>query len=760
MPTGLVPVIMISARTPYQYFIFLLLFLLAKQHVQAQDSLQTIEGVLLEKGPQQSEIPLFAAKVYVDKTHYTFTEKDGTFRFSIPGDSPYLYIRHEHIGVDTIPLTDLSKRIQLVYPLYQKIKDIRIRQKRFSTEITLLTPIKTERIGSKELLKAACCNLGESFETTPSVDVAFTDAITGYRQIQLLGLAGPYTLITRENIPEVRGLASITGLSFTPGQWIEGMQLSKGSGSVVNGFEGFAGQINVEWRKPMEGERIFFNLYQSTQGRTEANAYAAFEPLEGLYGNVYLHGKSQWLGVDQNHDHYLDQPLEQNWILANRWMWFTPSGLEIQAGARLLQSSGWGGSKHFTKDENPLSSAYWGMKQHTSRQDVWTKIGKLYKSKPWKSMGLQVAYSNHYQNMYFGRQNYLADEQSLYANYIFQTIVGNTGRVIKSGITYTALDRKENVNQLNHQSSEQTVGAFLEYAHQLGARWNIVAGYRMDWHNRYGLYRTPRLHIRYAPAEDISIRGSVGKAYRTASIFSENLGLLATNRSILIISNDSNGFYGLENEEAWNMGTNVTYSFTINYHKGTLSADYYYTHFLKQVVTDWEDVRKIRFYHSTAPSDAQSIQIQLDYALRHKLDLRLAYRYHNVMLNYQGYRRQKPLTARHRAFLNLAYETRTKWGIDYTLQWTGPKRIPDTRQNPEYLQLNEYSPSYVTMNIHINKRVRKWIELYAGIENIFNNMQMDPIIAASEPFGPYFDASLIWGPTMGRNIYAGIRLKK
>lgn len=751
---------MISAQSRYPYFIFLLLSLIATQHVQAQDSLQTIEGVVLEKGPQQTEIPLFAARVFVDKTHYTFTEKDGTFRLNIPGGSQYLYVRHEHIGIDTIPLTDVKKRIQLVYPLYQKIKDIRIRQKRFSTEITLLTPIKTERIGSKELLKAACCNLGESFETTPSVDVAFTDAITGYRQIQLLGLAGPYTLITRENIPEVRGLASITGLSFTPGQWMEGMQLSKGSGSVVNGFEGLAGQINVEWRKPMEGDRLFFNLYQSTQGRTEANAYAAFEPREGLYGNIYLHGKSQWLSVDQNHDHYLDQPLEQNWIFANRWMWFTPSGLEIQAGARLLQSTGRGGSIHFTENENPASSLSWGMKQHTGRQDAWTKIGKLYKSKPWKSMGLQLAYANHNQSMYFGRQNYLADEQSLYANYIFQTIVGHTGRVIKSGITWSALRRNETVNQNNYRSSEQTTGAFLEYAHQFGTQWNLVAGYRVDWHNTYGLYRTPRLHLRYAPTEDIAIRASAGKAYRTASIFSENLGLFASNRVIEVTPNQTSGFYGLQNEEAWNFGTNITYAFTINYHKGTLSADYYYTHFLKQVVADWEDARKIRFYHSSAPSDAQSMQIQLDYELRHKLDLRLAYRYHNVMMHYQGYRRQKPLTARHRAFLNLAYETRKKWGFDYTIQWTGPKRLPDTRQNPAALQRAEYSPSFVTMNMHINKRVKKWIELYGGIENMFNNMQMDPIIAASEPFGPYFDASLIWGPAMGRNIYAGIRLKK
>lgn len=273
VPIVLVRVAMIKVFLARHLWYCLGLFIgMGIKSVQAQDSLIHIEGIILEKGPNQTEIPLFAAKVGTDPDHFTFTGKSGEFELNIPANSKKLMIRHEHIGVDTILITDPSKRIQLVYPLYQKIKGVKIRQKRFSTEITLLTPIKVEKIGSKELLKAACCNLGESFETTPSVDVAFTDAITGYRQIQLLGLAGPYTLITRENIPEVRGLASITGLSYTPGQWIEGMQLSKGSGSVVNGYEGLAGQINAEWRKPMEGDRLFLNLYQSTQGRTEANA--------------------------------------------------------------------------------------------------------------------------------------------------------------------------------------------------------------------------------------------------------------------------------------------------------------------------------------------------------------------------------------------------------------------------------------------------------------------------------------------------------
>jgi outer membrane receptor for ferrienterochelin and colicins len=258
-------------------------------------------------------------------------------------------IEYNHIGSDTIELTDLNKDLKIVYPIYVKMKNFVVRNKRFSTEISLLTTQKVERIGSKELLKAACCNLSESFETTPSVDVAFTDAVTGYKQIQLLGLAGPYTLITRENIPEVRGLASITGLTFTPGQWIDGMQLSKGTGSVVNGFEGLAGQINIELRKPMDGDKRYFNLYQSNQGRSEANAYVAFEPKKNLYTNIFLHAKSQWLKIDQNKDSYIDQPLGNSFIASNRWMWFGKKGRELQVGIKYNYFNNWGGQFSFEK---------------------------------------------------------------------------------------------------------------------------------------------------------------------------------------------------------------------------------------------------------------------------------------------------------------------------------------------------------------------------------------------------------------------------
>lgn len=734
---------------------FILLF------CEAQSQTITLRGSVNEKGKNNTEIVIPNAKVLFDKKSFTFTDKDGKFSLEIPDTAKHIIVQYDHIGSDTIALTDISKELKIVYPIFFKGKDIVITQKRFATEISLLTMQKTERISSKELLKAACCNLSESFETTPSVDVSFTDAVTGYKQIQLLGLAGPYTLITRENIPEVKGLASITGLTFTPGQWIDGMQLSKGTGSVVNGYEGLAGQINIELRKPMDGDKQFYNIYQSAQGRSEANAYLAFQPIKKkLYTNIFLHGKSQWLKVDQNHDHFIDQPLGNTWILSNRWMYFSDKGFEMQFGFKYNNSDNWGGNMHYDPKENPLLSNDWGMKLFTKRLDTWAKIGKVYEHKKWKSMGLQLDYSNHNQNMIFGRKLYDAQEQNFYANYIYQSIIKHTGRVFKLGATFNYLTRNEKVNTNNYLNEEIVPGVYGEYAHTFSKKVNAVIGLRGDYHNLYGFYFTPRLHVRYAPIEKLALRASVGKAYRTASIFSENLGMFSTNRNIQIIPSQKNGFYQLKNESAYNAGINATYKFKLNYLNGTIGADYYYTHFLNQVLVDWESPRDIQFYNSTKPSFAHSFQFQLDYEPIRKFDVRLAYRFHDVRATYGNQLLQKPLNAAHRAFMNLSYATLNKWTFDYTLQWTGSKRIPSSIGNPDAFAWSAKSPSFITMNAHIGKTIAKNLDVYGGVENLLNYMQMNSIIDPQNPFGNYFDGSLIWGPINGRSFYVGMRYKK
>ena len=665
-------------------------------------------------------------------------------------------------------LTLLAGSLFAYTPLYaqdttksKKLDEVIIRQKQKSTTINMLDPIKKERIGERELLKAACCNLSESFETTPSVDVAFTDAVSGYKQIQMLGLAGPYTLITRENIPDARGLSAITGLTFTPGTWIEGMQLSKGTGSVVNGYEGVAGQINVEWKKPFEeaDEKWNLNLYQSSQGRSEGNIVHRHKFNDELSTNTFLHAKSQWLKQDQNSDGFLDQPLDKQFVGANRWFWFGPKGWEVQGGVKGTYVDNTGGQWDYDKGKEQGSGKPWGFELNMRRVEGWAKIGHMFQNKPATSIGLQLSAIYHQQDAVYGVREYDATQKSFYANLIFQSIISNTNHVIKGGLSNLVDQYRETWVTTPYLRNEVVPGAFVEYAYNHKENFNVVAGLRGDYHNLFGAFLTPRLHVRYAPFRNTSIRASVGRAQRTANILVENMGYMASNRSFVIQAPIGAEAYGMKPEVAWNSGINLTQKFQLDYRDGVFSVDYYYTDFQNQVVVDVENPHEVRFYNLVGASFANSFQAQFDYEVIHNLDLRLAYRWYDVKTTYSGTLKEKPLIAAHRAFANVGYETRNNWKFDYTVQWISSKRIPSLHSHHGGMSPETSSPSFVQMNAQISKGWKDKIEVYVGGENLTNYMMHAPVLGADNPYGPGFDASMIWGPVMGRNIYAGLRYK-
>jgi outer membrane receptor for ferrienterochelin and colicins len=691
----------------------------------------------------------------------TQTGDKGEFSLKLADSITTLIISYVGYNSDTVQLKSGDNIINVVLEAPRKLEEVTVLRKRKSTEISLIDPMKTERIGAKELMKAACCNLSESFETTPSVDVAFTDAVSGYKQIQMLGLAGPYTLITRENIPDVRGLASVTGLSFTPGTWIAGMQLSKGTGSVVNGYESVAGQINVELKKPFEdeSERWLFNLYQNTQGRSEGNIVYNHKLNEEVSTSVMLHGRSQWMRADQNADGFMDQPLGEQFVGLNRWYYFSPKGLEIQGGVKGTNVTNTGGQKNYTANTEQIAGNPWGFELNTQRLEAWAKVGRIFK-RPGTSIGLQLSGLYHNQDALYGTRIYNAEQRSFYANLIYQSYIGNTNHIIKGGLSNVLDNYKEHVLGNYYARTEIVPGAFVEYAYSYLTKFNLVAGLRGDYHNLYGAFVTPRLHLRYAPFEKTAIRASIGRAQRTANIIAENMGYLASNRSFIISGNPgSNKAYGLDAEVAWNTGINLTQKFVLDYRDGAFSVDYYYTNFTNQVVVDVEDAHSVRFYNLTGESFAHSLQGQFDYELIHNLDLRLAYRWYDVRTDFSGVLKQRPLVAAHRAFANIAYETRNKWKFDYTVHWTGQKRVPLLHGGYGQHVLNGYSPAFWQMNAQVSKGFGDDLEVYAGGENLTNYMQHDAIVGADNPFATGFDAAMAWGPVMGRNIYAGLRYR-
>lgn len=702
---------------------------------------------------------LIAADVYWKGTA-TGGITDAKGQFKIPKDkhSSTLIVQYVGYKPDTLEISSETFIEVVLFP-QSDLKEVTVVEEVFTTEVKLLEAEKMVVISERELLKAACCNMSESFETTAAVDVSFTDAITGTKQIMMLGLAGPYTLITRENMPDARGLAAIFGLEYTPGTWIESMELTKGAGTVVNGYESVAGQINVELRKPYMGEKLYLNGYLNTMGRYEGNMNLAHTFNDKLATGLLLHAKTNAVRNDVNGDGFMDNPVGANYILVNRWQFMGTKSWHGQAGVKAIYSENTGGQMEYDeKKPNPISE-YWGSYSLNKRMEAWGKLGWASPDRPWKSVGLQVSGLYHDQKSHYGLREYDAVQKGLYANLISQGIIRNTNHKYKAGMSFMWDTFEEEVLDTLYMRNEKVPGIFGEYTYTPTELITIVAGMRVDYHNNFGLFATPRLHARYAFNENTTIRASFGSARRTASIFAENLSSFTSNRIFYVQGSQVDNPYGLDQEIAWNYGVNLTHQAKIDYRPVTVSLDFYRTDFVNQIIVDRETAGEVYFYNLDGQSVSHSVQAQIDYSPIRRLELRLAYRWFNARATYRDDLLNVPMISPHRWFLNAAYSTKSKWSFDATIQWLSSKRLPNTQDNPIEYQIDDYSPSFVTVNGQISKLIGNHWDIYLGVENLLNFRQTEAIVAAQDPFNQAFDAGLVWGPVFGRNIYAGFRYR-
>jgi hypothetical protein len=737
--------------------VFLLLLFLSINWASAQHAYESIEGTVKGQDSKGGQYPLFGASVYwLNSKISTSTDENGLFHIRLPKSKDRLIVGFVGYISDTVEVNS-NGHIEIILPEDNQLDEVLIVRRKKGIETEYLNPIGVKKVGEKELHKAACCNLSESFETNPTVDVSFSDAVTGAKQIMMLGLAGPYTQISRENMPDIRGLSSVYGLTYIPGPWIESIQLIKGTGSVANGFESIAGQINVELKRPETMEKLYFNAFGSQEGRIEANLNLKHQFKDHWGTGLLLHASNNSNKHDGNKDDFIDMPLFQQYIIQNRWELENEHGLHFEVGAKgtYIDTEGGQIGKHGNMIIQP-----WEMKQLTKRLESWLKIGKVSESKPNQSIGLQLSGIYHDQEAIYGNNIYDASQGSFYGNFLFQGIFRNTNHKYRMGLSFMADNYIENLNGASYDRLETVPGTFFEYTYTFLEKFNLVAGLRADYHNIYGVFATPRLHIRYAPVENTIIRLSAGRGQRTANIFSENVGILASSRELVIEGDNSNKPYGLDAEVAWNYGVNITQHFTLDYREGLVSLDFYHTNFENQIVLDLDrNPHQAVFYNLDGQSYSNSFQVQLDYELIKRFDVRLAYRWFDVKTTFDGVLLRKPLVSEQRAFINLAYETRNFFKFDYTLNWQGNKRIPSTISNPDEYQVPVKSPSFFVMNLQVSKFWQKGFEIYAGIENVLDYKQENPILASDQPFSPYFDGSLIWGPVFGRNFYLGLRFK-
>lgn len=720
---------------------------LGDEHDQEPTTPKQVYGrILVEENGET--VPLPGVNIYWrDGKTVVATDEDG--RFSLPRTADAQELIASYVGYysDTIALADQTN-IELVLTAGTNLIEVDVVYKRKSIEVSYLEPILTQNISSKELLKAACCTLAESFETNPAVDVAFTDAVTGARQIEMLGLSGPYVQIARENMPDVRGLSAVYGLSYIPGPWIESIQLAKGPGSVVNGFESITGQINVELKKPEEGERLYFNFYGNQGNRWEGNANARFKVGERWHTGLLIHGKWQAGENDQNNDGFLDMPTGTEWTVVNRWKYEGNNGMNSQFGIKVT---------NFDKISGQQNGP-WNAEMQTNRLEGWAKIGKVFENRPAASIGFQVSAALTDQDAFFGSRRYDAEQRSVYANLIYREQLGSTAHTLSSGLSFQYDQYEESLADAYFTREEAVPGAFAEYTYQPKDNFTAVLGLRGDYHNQFGFFLTPRLHFRYAPAEATVLRFSAGQGRRTASILAENIGMLASSRAIILEANNQDTPYGLQQEIAWNVGLNLRQTFVVQNRELVVTLDAYHTQFEQQIVVDYDqNPQEVRFYNLDGRSYSNTFQAQLDYALLDGLDLRMAYRFNDVRTDYQQGTLERPFVSRHRAFVNLGYELDSGWAFDVTVNWQGARRIPSTASNPEAFRARERAPDFMLTNMQISKQWWERFDLYVGVENVFDFRQNDPILSADDPFGTYFDGSLVWGPIFGRMVYAGVR---
>tara|TARA_B110001452_G_scaffold94951_1_gene78455 strand:- start:2481 stop:4718 length:2238 start_codon:yes stop_codon:yes gene_type:complete len=736
---------------------FILVFSFITNTVYSQKNI--LKGNVTFITESNEKQPLTGVTVYWLNTSLgTLSDNNGNYEIPLSSSSNKLVFKFLGFKDQVIDVT--GKTLYNITMLNDDdiLDEVTVNKKRKTIQKSYFKTQNIINVSSDELLKAACCNISESFETNPSIDVNYSNAVTGVKQVKMLGLESPYLLITEENIPMIRGASQVYGLSFIPGTWVESMQITKGSGSVVNGFESISGQINVELKKPYSDTPFFVNVYSNNMGRNEVNIHGNKIINDKLSTGLYLHANKNTSINDKNSDGFLDNPTSNAFNIFNRWQYInTQKGTVSFLGIRYMNDDKVIGEN---TEEMVFIRKPWKGEINTNRFDSNFKFGYVNPSIPYQSLGFQMAYSNHDQDSFFGIRNYNINQNSFYSSLIYNSILGSTLNKIKFGLNYSYDDFDEIVDKKDvfYNRIDKSIGGFFEYSYDSMDAVSLVAGIRYDIHNNLGNFFTPRIHMRYQPYEKSVLRLSLGTGRKSSNIFSENQNVFATGREIKI-SNKSGKFYGLDPEKAINYGLSFRQGFFINNREGDITFDYYVTDFDNQIVVDWETQGELSFYNLNGKSFSKSLQIDLEYQIIDNVLLKSTFKNYDVKKQYDSGFKQNPLTPKNRFFTNIEASTNekengSKWKFDFTYNWIGTQRLPS---HTELVDFKGNSPSYSLVNSQITRVLSNKLDVYIGGENIGGYTQSNPIIGGDDPFGADFDTSLIYAPIHGALIYVGLR---
>ena len=645
------------------------------------------------------------------------------------------------------------------------------------------TPIRTEVISSAGLHKMACCTLAESFENSASVTVGYSDAVTGARQIRLLGLSGVYTQMLDENRPVMRGLSAPFGLSYVPGQWLESIQIAKGAASVINGVESVTGQINMEYRKPTDEKPLFLNASVMSDTKLDFNIASSLQ-LGQKWSTVILgHVSGNVRSFDHNHDGFMDDPMMLQFNLANRWLYLADNGVQVRFGVKALHDTRKGGQEGYDHDtyqewEDGYADDPWGSDIVNKSIGGYLKVGIPLSEDNSQNIAIVADYSYTDMDSWFGQSTWLGSQHSVFGNLMYQNEINESHRfTVGIGGTFDRYD--EYINRYVRSETMApayvndritglaTAGVFGEYTFTAGEKFTSIVGLRGDWYKGDGFKFSPRVTLKYSPVDKIAIRLNGGRGLRYANPLIDNIGVFSTGKLF------SGNFEEHTLEDAWTFGGNLTYYLPFGASSNTyISFDYFRTAFSQQMIVDYEHLNNVISFYNLDGRRSYTDNFQMDFNVEpvERFTVTATFRYTDARVTLEGQGLvEKPMTSRYKGVLNMQYATNlNKWIFDFTASVNGPCRVYDFMRDLKdadgnRLYVNGYTPVYPLLYLQVTRRF-KGVDVYIGGENL-TNFRLKNVILGSRDSStglvsahqPSFDASAVWGPIMGARFYAGVR---
>ncbi|MCB0644816.1 MAG: TonB-dependent receptor [Phaeodactylibacter sp.] len=735
---------------------------------------QSIQGYVLDAQDQ----PLIGATVlWKNTSEGTTTDLNGFFELQRSTQTDTLQL--QYVGYESVSLRIPAEETELIFTMDQPLQldAVEVTGHQTDNYVSMLETQQVEMIGSGELKKAACCSLSESFETNASVDINYSNAVTGAKEIQMLGLRGMYTQMLTEKRPALTGLGAAFAMDFLPGTWLESIQIAKGAGSVQSGYQSIAGQINAELVKPWKDRPFFLNLYGNNLGRLEANMHLNKKITDKWSTGLLLHGSMVRTRLDHDQDSFQDLP-DREMLNGMYRLYYRGDQFRAQFNVHAVSSERRSGQL-IPEGADPID--FYRISQRSQRVELFGKAGIAGLNDSDASLGMILNGAWHKLDSYYGKSFHQGIQKNAYANLMYDLPIADSRHKFNVGASFLYDHYDEQLNDTDFGLVEKVPGIYGEYQlsidpevledpmheemdedhdhehdHALPwhARFGAIVGLRLDQHNLFGTLFTPRLNLKYQVSGTSVFRLTAGRGFRRPNVIAENVGLLASSRAFVFDEQ-------VDIEEAWNFGANFVQEFKVGRNTWSISLDAYHTNFINQVFLDLEhDYRQIYVTNLRGGSYSNSGLAMLSMEVGSGLDVKLAYKFNDVKVTHHEELVQRPLVAKHKGLITVDYTTPLKsWMFNVSTQIVGPQRLIDDSQFPEELVAQfpeEYSPTYALVNAQITKYFLNW-EIYLGGENLTNFRQSNAIIAADDPFGPYFNANQVYAPIVGARGYLGLR---